>query len=189
MSRDTALLDANILYPAPMRDLFLQLAVMGLFQAKWSEEIHREWINALMRKEPRRDRVALERTRDLMNQATRDCLVINYTAVIPALTLPDPNDRHVLAAAIIGRCDVIVTQNQRDFLRNTLDPYGIEALHPDEFLSNHLEREPDLFCAALHRVRARLRNPPYSAQDYLANLTQQGLVVTAAAMKQFQELI
>ncbi|MCY4196350.1 MAG: hypothetical protein OXD33_05455 [Rhodobacteraceae bacterium] len=58
------------------------------------------------------------------------------------------------AAAIVGHCDVIVTQNQRDFPCNALDPYVIDALHPDEFLSNHLEREPDLFCAALRRVRA-----------------------------------
>jgi len=75
MSQYTALLDANVLYPAPLRDLFLQLAVTDLFKAKWTADIHREWIEALMRKQPRRDRAALERTRDLMDQATRDSLV------------------------------------------------------------------------------------------------------------------
>ena len=111
MSHYTALLDANVLYPAPMRDVLMQLAVTDIFKAKWSEDIHREWIDALMRNEPHRDRETLERTRDLMNHATRDCLVTGYEALIPSLDLPDPDDRHVLAAAIVGRCDVIVTQN------------------------------------------------------------------------------
>ena len=68
MSRYTALLDANVLYPAPMRDLLLQIAVTDLFNAKWTEDIHREWIEAILRKEPHRERAALERTRNLMNQ-------------------------------------------------------------------------------------------------------------------------
>jgi len=189
MSRYTALLDAKVLYPAPTRDVLMQLAVMDIFKAKWSEDIHREWIDALMRNAPHRKRASLERTRDLMNQATRDCLVIGYAAMIPSLELPDPNDRHVLAAAIVGRCEVIVTWNQKDFPEDTLKPYGIKTWYPDDFLSNHLALVPDLFCAALRKVRARLHNPPYSAEDYLAILTQQGLVATAAALKQFREII
>ncbi len=124
MSHYTALLDANVLYPAPMRDVLMQLAVTDLFKAKWSEDIHREWIDALMRKEPHPDRAALERTRDLINHATRDCLMTGYEALIPSLELPDPGDRHVLAAAIVGRCDVIVTQNLRDFPDEALELLG-----------------------------------------------------------------
>jgi hypothetical protein len=75
MSRYAALLDANVLYPAPLRDLLLQLAVTDLFKAKWTADIHREWIEALLRNEPARDRAALERIRDLMDRATRDSLV------------------------------------------------------------------------------------------------------------------
>ena len=71
MSRYAALLDANVLYPAPVGDLFLQLAVTDLFTAKWREEIHREWIEALLRNEPHRERATLERTRNLMNQADK----------------------------------------------------------------------------------------------------------------------
>lgn len=185
----TALLDANVLYPAPMRDVLMQLAVTDIFKAKWTEDIHREWIDALIRNEPHRDRTALERTRDLMNQATRDCLVTGYEAIIPSLELPDPNDRHVLAAAIVGRCDVIVTQNLKDFPEDALEPYGIETLDPDDFLSNHLALAPGLFCSALRKVRARLKNPPYTAADYLAILTQQGLVDTVAELEQFREQI
>ncbi|MDX8354836.1 PIN domain-containing protein [Cognatiyoonia sp. IB215182] len=189
MSHYTALLDANILYPAPLRDVVMQLAVTDIFKAKWSADIHREWIDALMRNEPHRDLAALERTRDLMNQATRDCLVTGYQTLVASLDLPDPDDRHVLAAAIVGRCDVIVTQNLKDFPNAAIEPFGIEAQHPDDFLSNHLALAPGLFCSALRKVRARLQNPPYSAEDYLAILTQQGLVATAAELEQFSELL
>ncbi len=90
MSDYSALLDANTLYSAPMRDLLLQLAVTDLFKAKWTADIHREWIEALLRNEPHRNRAALERTRDMMDRATRDCLVTGYESLIPSLTLPDP---------------------------------------------------------------------------------------------------
>ncbi|MEQ8349127.1 MAG: PIN domain-containing protein [Sneathiellaceae bacterium] len=189
MSRYTVLLDANVLYPAPMRDLLLQLAVSDLFKAKWSDDIHREWMIALLRQEPHRDRALLERTRSLMDRNVRDCLVTGYQALVPSLSLPDPDDRHVLAAAITGRCDAIVTQNLRDFPSGAIAPFGIEALHPDEFLANQLSLAPGLFCSAIRKVRARLQNPPYSAEEYLDILTRQGLVATAAELGSFSLLI
>ncbi|MDE2789141.1 MAG: PIN domain-containing protein [Paracoccaceae bacterium] len=142
MTGFTALLDANILYPAPVRNIFLQLAADDLFRAKWTDDIHREWIDALVRNEPYRDRAALERTRHLMDQATRDCLVTGYESLIPALDLPDPDDRHVLAAAIIGRCDVIVTCNLNDFPEPAITAYGIGVQHPNEVLTNQLALMP-----------------------------------------------
>ena len=189
MSAYTALLDANVLYPAPIRDILMQLAVTDIFRAKWSADIHEEWIRSLLRDQPHRDRAVLERTRDLMDTAVRDCLVTGYQALIPSLSLPDPDDRHVLAAAIAGRCDVIVTQNLRDFPADTLAVYGIGAQHPDDFLSNHLNLVPALFCDVIRKVRARLKNPPFTAQEYLAVLTQHGLVVTASEPKPFSSLI
>lgn len=189
MSHYTALFDANVLYPAPMRDVLMQLAVIDLFKAKWTNDIHQEWIEALLRNEPHRDRAMLERTRDLMNQATRDCLVTGYEALIPALHLPDAGDCHVLAAAIVGRCDVIVTQNLKHFPEASLALYGIEAQHPDTFLCNHLSLAPGLFCSALRKVRGRLKKPPFSAKEYLGILTQQGLVATAGELEQFADLI
>jgi predicted nucleic acid-binding protein len=189
MSHYTALLDANVLYPAPLRDILVQLAIDDLFRAKWSADIHREWIEALLRGEPHRDRAVLERTRELMDMHTRDCLVTGYERLIPALELPDPDDRHVLAAAIVGRCDVIVTKNLRDFPEGILAAYGIGALHPDDFLCSQLNLAPGLFCTAVRTVRARLKNPPYAARDYLAVLTRQGLVATAAELEQFSGVI
>jgi predicted nucleic acid-binding protein len=189
MTQYTVLFDANVIYPAPMRDALMQLAVTDLFKAKWTADIHREWIDALLRNEPYRDRVALERTRDLMDSATRDCLVTGYEALVPALTLPDPDDRHVLAAAIVGRCDAIVTQNLKDFPSEALAPFGIETQHPDDFFRNQLSLAPGLVCSALRKVRARLKNPPKSVDEYLSILTQQGLVATVADLEQFADLL
>jgi len=185
----TAILDANVLYPAPVRDVFVQLATTDIYRARWSANIHVEWIEALLRQEPQRDRTALERTRDLMNDAVRDCLITGYEDLIPALTLPDPADRHVLAAAIVGRCDVIVTRNQKHFPTKTLAPYGIETQDPDEFLCMHLDLAPGHFCTAIHNVRNRLQHPPYAVDRYLDILTNQGLVATAAELQQFKHLL
>ena len=92
MSQLTALLDANVLYPAPIRDILLQLAVEDLFRAKWTADIHKEWVEALLRNEPQQDRTALERTRTLMDTAVRDALISGYEALVETLVLPDPDD-------------------------------------------------------------------------------------------------
>lgn len=189
MSNYTALLDANVLYPAPLRDLLLQLAVTDIFRARWTVDIHKEWINALLQNEPHRDRGKLERTRNLMDSNTRDCLITGYEALIPSLELPDPSDRHVLAAAIRGHCDVIVTQNLKDYPEATLATYGIDVQHPDEFLCNHLGLAPPLFCGVVQKVRRRLQNPPFTIEQYLEILTNAGLVATAAELRPFAELL
>ena len=142
-----------------------------------------------MEKESHRERASLERTRELMDKATRDCLVTDYEDLIPSLVLPDPNDRHVLAAAIVGHCDLIITQNLKDFPEDILKPYGIEAQHPDIFLFHQLSLSPVAFCEATQKVRARLKNPPYSVQTYLDTLAKQGLSVTVAKLEQFRDLL
>jgi len=98
----TVVYDACVLYPAPLRDFLMELAAGGLFRAKWSDEIHEEWISNLLA-----NRSDLERakTRDLMNRSVMDCLVSGYEHLIPAIQCPDPDDRHVIAAAIHARAD------------------------------------------------------------------------------------
>lgn len=189
MAYSIALLDANVLYPAPIRDVLLQLAFENFFQAKWTKRIQDEWIDALTRNEPQRDKAALKRTRNLMNKAVPDATVQNYTQLISCLNLPDKDDRHVLAAAIVGRCDVIVTQNLKDFPDEAVKPYEIDVQHPDDFLTGFLAESPGKFCSAIHKVRKRLKNPPYSVEDYLATLTRQGLVATVSELNQFADLL
>jgi predicted nucleic acid-binding protein len=125
----TALFDANVLYPAPLRDLLIELALTGHFRAKWSNEIHDEWIRNLIKNRTDLKESDLLRTRKAMDSAVLDSLVENYQSLIPTLTLPDESDRHVLAAAIRGRADVIVTLNIKDFPESELSKYSISAQH------------------------------------------------------------
>lgn len=182
------LLDANVLYPAPLRDFLVTLATTGLYSAKWTEQIHDEWIRNLVLKRPEL-KPALERTRELMNCAVPDCLVTGYEPLIEGITLPDPNDRHVLAAAIRSAAQIIITHNLKDFPAHTLDQYGIEALHPDEFLEYQFGLRPELVIKAAKAQRARLQNPPMTSKEFLDRLTAHGLVVTAEKLNDFIELI
>lgn len=102
MGNFTVFLDASVLYPAPLRDLLLELAVADLYRAKWSDAVHEEWIRAVLKNRSDLTRAQLERTRDLMNAHARDPLVTDFERLIGVLDLPDPDDRHVLAAAIKG---------------------------------------------------------------------------------------
>ena len=89
MATFTAVYDSCVLYPAPIRDLLLELALTDLFRAKWSTAIHEEWMASLAKARPELKREKLERTRDLMDLHVRDCLVTNFEDLIPALKLPD----------------------------------------------------------------------------------------------------
>jgi predicted nucleic acid-binding protein len=166
----TALFDACALYPAPLRDVLLQLATSGLFRAKWRADIHEEWIRAVLRQRQDLKREQLERTRELMDAHTHDCIITGYQDLIPSLQLPDPDDRHVLAAAIRGRADVIVTSNLSDFPAAILAAYDIEAQHPDDFLAHLIDLAPQAVCVAARVCRSRLRNPPVATDYYLATL-------------------
>jgi predicted nucleic acid-binding protein len=185
----TAFLDACVLYPAPLRDLLLELAVADLYRAKWSDAVHEEWISAVLKNRPDLTRAQLERTRDQMNTHARDALVTDFEQLIDVLDLPDPGDRHVLAAAIKGRADLIVTVNLKDFPAKKLDRWGIEAQHPDEFLTHQFHLSQPVFLQAVKTVRLRLKNPPKSVEDYLDTLRIQGLLTTVKAIELFDQFI
>ena len=126
----TVLYDACVLYPAPVRDVLMHLALADIYHARWTNAIHDEWIRSVLKNRSDLTRAQLERTRDLMNAHARDALIHGFEDLIPSLSLPDPDDRHVLAAAIRGRADVIVTYNMKDFPAEATAPYGIEMLAP-----------------------------------------------------------
>jgi hypothetical protein len=148
----------------------MQMALTDLYQAKWSRMIHDEWMRNLLRNRPDLTRERLERTCERMDAHTRDCLVIGFEDLIDALELPDPGDRHVLAAAIHGRAHVIVTYNLRHFPSEHLSRYGIEAQHPDEFLTHLIDLAPGPVCATARTHRRRLKKPPKTVTEYLETL-------------------
>ncbi len=189
MSHFTVVYDACVLYPAPLRDLLMHLAVLDLYRAKWTDLIHDEWIKSLLEDRPDLDAKQLHRTRELMNSNVRDCLVTDFESLITALELPDENDRHVLAAAVRCGADVIVTFNLKDFPAERLALYRIEALHPDEFLKYQLDLTPNIVCTAAKRHRASLKRIPKTVNEYLETLEAQGLVQTVSELRKFAELI
>lgn len=178
-----AIYDASVLYPGSLRDLLIRLAQTGLFQARWSEQILDEMVEAITRRQPElRDR--LVRTRQLMNEAVPDCLITGYESLIDCLTLPDPDDRHVLAAAIRGDAQVIVTTNLRDFPANQLDFYDIEAQSPDEFVLNVIDLAPARITAVVQEQARQLSNPPTTVDDLLDRLRAVGLPRSVATIRQ-----
>lgn len=185
MATFTAFYDANILYPAELRNLLMHLALTGLFRAKWSADVHEEWISALLEKRPDLTRDKLERTRALMDLHAVDALVTGYEDLIPGLHLPDPNDRHVLAAAIRGQADVIVTMNLRDFPADAIGAFGIEAQHPDEFVLHLLDLAPGAVLGAAADHRKSLKSPPKTVTEYLDALERQQLTRSASALREF----
>ena len=189
MAALVVLYDACVLYPAPLRDLLMYLALTGLFQAKWSDRIHEEWIRNVLKNRSDLKREQLERVRALMDAHVRDGKVAGYEHLIETVVLPDPNDRHVLAAAIAGNANVILTFNLKDFPRSSLEPYRVETCHPDRFVADLLERDAETVCAAVKRHRASLRYPPKTVEEYLAVMAQQGLSQTVGILRDFADLL
>lgn len=183
MSNFTAFYDANVLYGSALRNFLMHLALTGLFRARWSAGVHEEWMQALLRNRPDLTREKLERTRMLMDNAAEGALVSGYEDLIEGLHLPDPKDRHVLAAAIRGRADVIVTANVRDFPEEALAPFGVEAQHPDEFIVHLLDLSPGLVLAAAQRHRESLRNPAKTVMEYVEMLERESLTETATVLR------
>ncbi|MBC3767681.1 PIN domain-containing protein [Neptunicella marina] len=185
--RFIAVLDANVLYPAPLRDLLMRLAVADVFAARWSERIHDEWIRNVLKKREDLTLEQLTKTKKLMDSHVRDCLVYGYEQLEQGIELPDEDDRHVLAAAIKSNAQAIVTFNLKDFPEKELDKYGVEAIHPDLFIQHQIDLNPGLVCHVVKLHRAALKNPPKTIADYLSTLESCGLVVTADILRGFAE--
>lgn len=180
-----ALYDACVLYPAALRDLLMHLARTGAFRARWTARIHDEWTRNVLANRPDIAPPRLQRTRELMDAAVPDCLVTGYEDIEAGLHLPDVDDRHVLAAAIVGHASVIVTFNLKDFPAEVLKPKGIEAQDPDEFIRHLFDLNPGAVMSAVRAQRETLKDPPYTARQLLDTFLEQRLVSTVAALEPF----
>jgi hypothetical protein len=134
-------------------------------------------------------RACVERTRLLMDIHIQDALVEGYEYRVRSLALPDAADRHILAAAIHGGANVIVTMNLRDFPDYAVAGFGVEAMHPDKFVLELLNNHQSEVVAALCRLRKSFKNPPHSAADLLANMQRHGLTVSADALGTFVDAL
>jgi predicted nucleic acid-binding protein len=179
-----AVYDANVLYPAALRDFLIRLARSGLVGARWSNRIHDEWIRNLLVDRPDLTPDQLERTRRLMDAAVPGAVVEGFERHIPNIVLPDPDDRHVVAAAIEAEAAVIVTFNSKDFPRRVIAQYGIEVSAPDAFVLELLARDPEAVYAVARAHRSQLRKPPMTAAEYLTQLSRAGLKKAAESLEQ-----
>ncbi len=179
----TAVCDACVLYPAPVRDLLIRLGRAGLYRARWTEQINEEWRRNLQKNRPDIPDARLKGLVELVNASVPDSLVTGYKVLVQGLTLPDQDDRHVLAAAIRAGAQVIVTYNLADFPAIELDTYGIEAQHPDTFITHLLDLAPAMVATVVKEQREALRNPPQSAKALLATFELQQLVGTVARLR------
>jgi predicted nucleic acid-binding protein len=188
VSKFTVVYDACVLYPAPLRDTLMRLALTDLFKAHWTDQIHDEWINALLR-QGKFTREKLERVRELMDAHVKDAKVTGYETLVETVQLPDPDDRHVLAAAIRCGADAIVTFNLKDFPAADLSPYGIDVLHPDDFFYYQIDMAPSSCCSVIKNQRLALKNPKIGVDDFLAILQRQQLPQSVSKLREFYEFL
>lgn len=177
--RPTALLDASVLYPSLIRNILMHLASADLIAARWTHAIHEEWTRNLLVDRPDLTAERLQRTRRLMELALPDASVTGYEALIATLTLPDPGDRHVLAAAITAEADLIVTWNLKDFPADPVQAYGLTVMSPDDLVTRLLQEAPEATRTAVEALRLSLRRPPYTWAQLVERLRQVGLTQTS----------
>ena len=173
-----------------MTDALMSLTTAGFFAAKWTTRIEDEWISALEKQ--RSDLIGkLGVRRDSMRDAVPDWEVPEaaWSSIVRGIELPDPNDAHVLAAAIAGHADCIVTSNLKDFPNSVLMEFGIEAIDPDTFIINQWDLDPVNAIAAFKRMRARRKKPQSSSEDFAYALELGGLPTTAERLRLAAELI
>jgi len=175
--RFICVLDTNVIYPLWIRDLLLWFAFYDLYTPKWSKNIFSEWINVMKRKGIN-EKEAYKRA-NVMNKAFPDALVENYESLIEGLSLPDVDDRHVLAASIKTNANLIITNNIKDFPKEYLAGFGLKAKSPDDFFTDIIDLNQELSLKAFRKLVLNKKNPPYDEFDVLEILRNNGLKRTA----------
>ncbi|APY11114.1 nuclease [Seonamhaeicola sp. S2-3] len=175
--RFKCVLDTNVIYPIEIRDLLFWFAYYDMFTPKWSEHIFDEWKDVMSRKGVSEKEA--NRRVEKANTAFPDALVTNYSGLINNLELPDPKDRHVLAAAIKTNANIIVTNNIKDFPKDYLASFGLTAKTADDFLTDIIDLNPEQAVQAFKELVLHRRNPDLDEFQVLDILRNRGLKGTA----------
>jgi PIN domain len=179
----SVVMDASVLYSIRATNLMLEAASHHLFRPQWTDDIHAEWTRSVLARRPGADPASIAKRCNDMDTYFPDACVDHYQPIIAGLDLPDPDDRHVLAAAIFCEAPLIVTFNLRHFPSTALAPKGVRAVHPDAFLINLLDQHPDAMIQSAKAVRRRLNAPPQSPDEFLAALAKAKLTGFATALR------
>lgn len=179
----SALYDANVLYPNVLRDALIRVGVEGLVRAHWTDAILDEVFRSLTRNRPELEVDRLRRLRELMCAALPAAMVTDYQDLVVGLTLPDPDDRHVLAAAIRVGAQVIVTSNLKDFPANRLAPFDIEAKSPDDFLVDQFFLDQSAVRGVIRDIARSRARPAVTETAITDELERCGAVRFAALLR------
>ena len=151
-------------------DLLIRLAQRGLYRALWSREILAEVVGTILRRRPDLSIELLRKRTVAMQTALQDATVDGYESLVPALHELG-SDAHVVAAAVFAQADVIVTSNIRDFPDRLLEPYGLAAQLPDDFLVQHWWLDPVAVAGTVADQARDTTRPPLTPDDILTRLS------------------
>ncbi|HEX9538893.1 MAG TPA: PIN domain-containing protein [Streptosporangiaceae bacterium] len=177
MPRYTAVLDACVLVPIVLADTLLRVAEKGLYRPLWSDRI---LVEAQQATEEIHPGIDVSKRFASMREAFSDALVTGWEELEPGILLPDEDDQHVVAAAVRGGADAIITANLADFPATALGPFGLEAVHPDDLLLDQLDLSPPTIVQVIHEQVAHTRKPPLTPQDLATLLGRAGVPGFAA---------
>ena len=175
MARYAVVLDACVLVPIALADTLLRLAERNLYRPLWSARIVAEATDAIVDIHPEIPPEQVQARFAAMGDAFEDACVEGWEHLEHAVMLPDADDRHVVAAALGGRADAIVTANVGDYPMDVLGPFGIEVVHPDDFLLEQLDLAPRIVLDVLREQAAHTRQPPLTPVDLIARLVRCGV--------------
>jgi PIN domain len=179
--RQILVLDACVLYPFYIRDFILRLGEKRLFASYWSPQIEEEWTRNLKANRPDINPIKIDQTRQAMNRAYPDACVERFDNL--AIALPDMSDLHVVSLAAFIEADAVITFNVRDFPAAILSQYDLEVVHPDTWIMGLLEQFPFDVITVFQKWLVALKRPPLSTMDLLTHLTNNGLPMTAEAIR------
>lgn len=167
-------LDANVIVPMVAADILMRLAERDLYRPVWSNRILDETRRTVLKLHPKLTEGQVERRLSYMNDAFEDALVTGWEHLEDSVTLPDPNDRHVLACAIVSGADAIVTNNVKDFPAEGLKPFGIESIRLDDFLLDIIDHVPDQVVEVIRELVRDSERPPLTTAEVLSSLAAAG---------------
>jgi len=182
-SRFIVVIDACVLYSAPIRDILLSFTAERLFKVKWSDKIQEEWLQNLLKNRSDLKEANLLKTIKAMNTAFSDANVENFEALIPGINIPDKDDRHVVACTVKCKADLIVTHNLKDFPRKELSKYDIEIQEPDKLISNLIDISAETSCKAFNKMVKRLKSPKKTTDEVLKTIKECGLKKSAKKLR------
>lgn len=189
VGRYACVLDACVLHPAHLRGALLWLADEGLYRPVWSDEILGEWQRSLEKRFAGEPAAKAAQPIGVVRRAFPEASITFPPKLIDGIELPDPDDRHVIAAALVARAHAVVTTNLKDFPIAVCNAYGLDVIHPDTFLVNIIDLDERRAIAALRRHREVLKNPAMSAEGYLAEFDRRGLVQTRQRLTALADLL